>query len=261
MKIKLFYGISFLFTISSIYSGVVLVSVPKCGTFLAIKCIKAITKLNYSPHTKTWISPNTIDFNKPFLAGHTIYSNDYSSLIKQKKSKGILILRDPRDQCVSFIYYVKNNSKVWPFLAKMDFDKALSYWMQHTSAIYSSSKLWKDPQILSFKGIDDLYKKYLPWINDPSFYTTTFEKLVGSQGGGSEEDQIQEIMNIAQHIGYPIDIKSATQIGNSLFGNRTFREGQIGSWKKHFTQEHKNLFKQIGGQLLIDLGYEQDLNW
>lgn len=244
------------------HSGIVLTSVPKCGTHLAIKCIKAITGLSFSGHTNTWISPNAHDFNKPFLAGHMIYSEKHSALIRQKKSRGILILRDPRDQCISWLYFVRNtHSGVWPLLAQMDFNEALSYWIQHTSATYSSLPLWKDPQILSFEGIDDLYGKYLPWIDHPSFYTTTFEKLVGARGGGSTEDQIQEIINIAQHIGHPISIERATQIANTLFGTRTFREGQIGAWKKHFTQEHKDLFKQIGGQLLIDLGYEQDLNW
>jgi hypothetical protein len=41
----------------------------------------------------------------------------------------------------------------------------------------------------------------------------------------------------------------------------TFRSGKTGEWKKHFTQEHKNIFKDVAGDLLIRLGYEKDNNW
>lgn len=41
----------------------------------------------------------------------------------------------------------------------------------------------------------------------------------------------------------------------------TFRKGQTGGWKKHFTSDQKKLFKKVAGQLLIDLGYEKDFNW
>ena len=47
-----------------------------------------------------------------------------------------------------------------------------------------------------------------------------------------------------------------------FFGDSvTFHKGQIGAWKTEFTENHKKLFKEIAGQLLIDLGYEKDYNW
>ena len=73
---------------------------------------------------------------------------------------------------------------------------------------------------------------------------------------------MREIMNIARHIGIPVNRKRALEIANQLFGGTaTFRKGQIGAWKKEFTQEQKELFKEHAGQLLIDLGYEKDYNW
>ncbi len=41
----------------------------------------------------------------------------------------------------------------------------------------------------------------------------------------------------------------------------TFRSGKTGEWKKHFTDEHKALFKEVAGDLLIKLGYEKDREW
>ena len=41
----------------------------------------------------------------------------------------------------------------------------------------------------------------------------------------------------------------------------TFRSGKTGEWKKYFNDEHKNLFKDVAGDLLVQLGYEKDDNW
>jgi len=41
----------------------------------------------------------------------------------------------------------------------------------------------------------------------------------------------------------------------------TFRSGKTGEWKKDFTDEHKQIFKDIAGDLLIKLGFETNLHW
>jgi hypothetical protein len=41
----------------------------------------------------------------------------------------------------------------------------------------------------------------------------------------------------------------------------TFRKGQPGNWREHFTPANKALFKDVAGELLIQLGYERDNNW
>lgn len=39
------------------------------------------------------------------------------------------------------------------------------------------------------------------------------------------------------------------------------RKGVAGDWKTTFTEEDKRVFKEIAGNLLIELGYEEDNNW
>ena len=42
----------------------------------------------------------------------------------------------------------------------------------------------------------------------------------------------------------------------------TYRKGKTGDWKEHFTNEHKELFKESDkNNWLIRLGYEDDRNW
>lgn len=39
------------------------------------------------------------------------------------------------------------------------------------------------------------------------------------------------------------------------------QKGQAGNWKTFFNEKDKAIFKEIAGDLLVDWGYEQDLNW
>ena len=54
----------------------------------------------------------------------------------------------------------------------------------------------------------------------------------------------------------PILIR-AIQPGKS----HTFRSGKTGSWREYFTKEHKKLFLDVAGDLLIRLGYEKSNDW
>jgi hypothetical protein len=40
-----------------------------------------------------------------------------------------------------------------------------------------------------------------------------------------------------------------------------YRKGVAGDWKNHFTEEDRRVFKEEAGELLIRLGYEDDLDW
>ena len=40
-----------------------------------------------------------------------------------------------------------------------------------------------------------------------------------------------------------------------------YRKGIAGDWKNHFTEEDRRAFKEEAGELLIQLGYERDLDW
>ena len=42
---------------------------------------------------------------------------------------------------------------------------------------------------------------------------------------------------------------------------RFYRKGIAGDWKNHFNEENKRIFKEIAGDLLIQLGYEKDFDW
>jgi hypothetical protein len=52
-------------------------------------------------------------------------------------------------------------------------------------------------------------------------------------------------------------------LGSAINPSRspTFRSGKTGEWEKYFTEEHKKIFKDAAGDLLVKLGYEKDNAW
>jgi len=68
-----------------------------------------------------------------------------------------------------------------------------------------------------------------------------------------------------QWLGVIIDRKSFTKLAGRQKGTEDprnhYRKGIAGDWMNHLAGANKALFKEQWGRLLIDLGYEQDLDW
>lgn len=250
---------------AEVYENVIVTSIPKCGTNLIIKCINEITKKGYYTNANNFLILDPYGYTgtvyDEFCVTHAIASQENIAIVENKGFRGIFIYRDPRDQIVSLAYYIKNLNSEWPNLTDLTIDHLIEELIVNIPII-KNTNLWSMDELNMFKGIDTFYYSYLDWLHHPLIYSTTFEKLVGVRGGGSQEEQLKEINNIANHLGYTLSYQELLQISDSLFGNSsTFRNGRVGSWKSHFSEKQKQLFKQVAGGLLIELGYENDYNW
>ncbi|MDR3645966.1 MAG: sulfotransferase domain-containing protein [Candidatus Babeliales bacterium] len=240
-------------------------SIPKGGTHLLVKCLDMITKktprlFNY-PHQKyiDELDPNSFNY----FATHTPYSAEYFQLIKSKKFKIFFIYRDPRDQIVSFASYIPKYPKVWPNLVSYSVKELISRLINYLPDSYDFIYKYNAGQQKSSSfNVASFYKLYLPWMQFKEVCCVKFEDLIGMQGGGSNEKQEKLVKEISNHINVKLTNEEIKNIISNLWGkSMTFRKGVIGEWKDSFTHVDKQNFKQIAGQLLIDLGYEKDLNW
>lgn len=242
---------------NNIDKKIFITTVPKAGTGLLSKLIQLITNRESAFSKDIFeLDPMSEINSQIFIVSHAIYKFQYQEHLT-KNVKGLFLLRDPRDLIVSLAHWIKKTN-AWPAeVTDLPMKQLIS-------------KLIHEARLIIFRTnktsntIDALYREdYLPWLKQEAIYTTYFEKLVGPHGGGTKQEQIQEIIAIANHCGKSISESEALSIASKSFGvsGGTFREGKIGSWKKHFTPQHKLEFKQIAGQLLIDLGYEKNLSW
>lgn len=276
-------------------SHAILISPPKAGTWMLERTVGHITKkqnvawkmLYYdmqSSSIKAQAYREMSLFTPPldlfdactnlvaddYMLSHLVWDKAYEDILSKKQFKVILIIRDPRDQLVSRTFYMLKHTNLFPGIAHLSFDQLL---LGLIGADTQPEQLFPDllnshlsyqqkPLSKAISHIKKFYEPFLPWQKSVLCYTTTFEKLVGKRGGGSDELQRKEIENIAAHLGIMLDVPEIDSVAQAIFGRTdTFREGQIGSWKKHFTDEHKQAFKKVASDLLIALGYEVDNNW
>ncbi len=241
------------------------ISIAKSGTHLLIRCIRLLsqTQFHFTGHHATpqhiESSLGNLASNK-FLVSHIPYSPHSAAIIKKHQAKVLFTYRDPRDLVISFANYIRANdcskapNQAWPMARNMSFDDIINSLIEKGELYH----FW--PGII---GIDQYYKAFMPWAHFENCLPIRFEDLIGPKGGGSLETQYETIKTIAQHlqiISLPEE-KFLHVIDNLFGGESTFRQGQIGAWKTGLNKQQKELFKKVAGKLLIDLGYENDMDW
>jgi hypothetical protein len=164
-----------------------------------------------------------------------------------------VIFRDPRDVVVSHVFYVTDMEARHVhheyYTSLPDFDSRLNV-----------SILGRPDAGVEFPDIAARFAPYLGWLDRPEVLSLHFEDLIQNRA-----DALTRIMDHLL-VCTPIPVPRH-QILDSLEGSinpkrsPTFRSGKTGEWKKHFTPEHKKIFKNVAGELLIRLGYEKDNYW
>jgi len=163
------------------------------------------------------------------------------------------IFRDPRDVVVSHVFYVTDMESRHVhhsyYQSLPDFDARLK-----------ASILGRPDADVEFLNIAERFAPYMDWLNHPEVLTIHFEDLIN--------DRLQTLTRIMDHFVNRVPLQTPRNlILDSLESainptkSPTFRSGKTGEWKKHFTTEHKKIFKDAAGDLLVKLGYEKDNDW
>jgi hypothetical protein len=169
------------------------------------------------------------------------------------------IFRDPRDVAVSHVFYVTdmepNHVHHAYYQSLPDFDARLKV-----------SILGLPGADVEFPDIPGRFAPYLSWLDQPSVMKIHFEDLIHDRAG--------TLNRIIDHFlaRIPLQAPRSTRARKGMLleslelsinpgKSPTFRSGKTGEWKKYFTDEHKKTFKEVAGDLLIRLGYEEDNSW
>ena len=162
----------------------------------------------------------------------------------EKKCVNFFIKRDPRDRIVSLLNHYRNI---------------------HLSDLRLES-VDSDPERLLLMIRKDLRKftlHFMGWLTSPASVVLDFSKLMGAHGGfATDRDALGEMRKIARALDIAITDAALGKIYRDSFGHGwNFFRGKVNSWKDYFNEEHKRAAKEEIGDLLIELGYEKDLNW
>jgi hypothetical protein len=163
------------------------------------------------------------------------------------------IFRDPRDVVVSHVFYVTDMEARHVhhdyYVSLPDFDSRLK-----------TSILGLPDSKVEFPDITGRFAPYLNWLDRPEVMAIHFEDLI--------LDHVATLNRIIDHFLRRVPLPAPRQLileslESSINPKKspTFRSGKTGEWKKHFTDEHRRIFKDVAGDLLVKLGYEKNNNW
>jgi hypothetical protein len=105
------------------------------------------------------------------------------------------------------------------------------------------------------------YEGVFQWLEQKNVMCIRFEDLINNRDA-TLNSMLDEVESTGYKIPTPREkalsvLVEAIQPGKS----HTFRSGKTGGWREHFTEEHRKLFKDVAGDLLVKLGYEKNNDW
>ncbi len=164
------------------------------------------------------------------------------------------IYRDPRDMLVSQVHYATDMYEEHGMHA---YYKSLPDFGARLSAAIAGV----DRDGLKMVSVRQRYEGVFQWLAQPGVLSLRFEDFIHDR-----DATLCAMLDHVEKTGYRIPtprpqclaiLTDAIQPRKS----HTFRSGKTGGWREHFTDEHKRLFKDVAGDLLVRLGYEPNNDW
>ena len=186
-------------------------------------------------------------------SAHLFAMPDAVKRVCSSKFVPYFIFRDPRDVVVSHVFYVTDmeahhvHHKYYQSLP--DFNSRLT-----------ASILGRPDANVEFLNIADRFAPYLGWLDQAEVLAIHFEDLIKDRAAALTRIMDHLLQRVPLHTPRQLILESLETSINPK-KSPTFRSGKTGEWEKYFTDEHKKIFKDAAGDLLVKLGYEKDNDW
>jgi len=163
------------------------------------------------------------------------------------------IFRDPRDVVVSHVFYVTDMETRH---VHHDYYRSLPDF----NARLNVSILGRPDANTEFLNISDRFAPYLGWLDHDQVLAIHFEDLIHDRAAALTRIMVHLLSRAPLQADSEL-ILDALETSINPKKSPTFRSGKTGEWKKYFTDEHKKIFKDAAGELLLKLGYEKNNDW
>jgi len=164
------------------------------------------------------------------------------------------IYRDPRDMLVSQIFFATDMHEEH---GMHDYYNSLPDFSARLTVAITGI----DRDGLHMVSVRQRYEGVFQWLETPGVMCLRFEDLINNRDA-TLNAMLAEVEKAGYHI--PTPREQALSILVEAIQPRkshTFRSGKTGGWREHFTDEHKTLFKDVAGDLVVRLGYEKTNDW
>lgn len=110
-------------------------------------------------------------------------------------------------------------------------------------------------------SVKQRYEGVFQWLEQPNVLCIRFEDLINHR-----DATLNAMLDEMEKTSYRMPTPRAEALSVLVESiqpkkSHTFRAGKTGSWREFFTEEHKKLFKDVAGDLVVKLGYETNNDW
>jgi hypothetical protein len=237
---------------------------PKTGTTWMLKMVESLpgyhTVGNFDGEISRYrdVQPGEV------VHGHDWYTPELAEILAGSDVRAILMVRDPRDQLVSRVFHIlRVTSHAWhQDLKSLSLDDALLLLIEGRD----------DQGLPGMRTMIELTQSWL--VGAADVVCIRYEELLAETD--REFRRVLKHLRISAPDSLVQSIVSRNQFERMTNGrkfwkqgrkqgqadpNSHFRKGITGDWKNHLKAIHVQKFKEVAGDKLIELGYEQDLNW
>ena len=236
---------------------VVLNSLPKSGTHLLESLFFQLPLMRHCGHktlrieTQSPIKPKLQLISSlkkgQFMLAHMQFHKSIIRTANDNEVKIVCLIRDPRDVLMSHLNYIEN----------MDVTQKSHNFI----ALYNSRIDKLNAMIEGKKGVLEPFPvvldKFHLWINQPEILCVKFEHLIGPNGGGDKQDQINTVKKICDFISIEMKASELEKICKNIYSvkSSTFNKGKTGNWKNVLNEEEKKWLNNILFQQLNNFGF------
>jgi len=188
-----------------------------------------------------------------YILGHIPWTPALNPILDALNYHHIFIIRHPCAVISSTIPFVLDTGKM-PARHFLETDLAPMSVLQRVNFLLEGGYAAKAG--VEIKSFAEVYRSMLSWDKDSSCLAIRFEDLVGEQGGGSLERQIDTVGRIALHLGVPLDDTIDAKLKEIYNPTaRTFRIGKIDAWKQSMEGEIVQRIAEYCEPLCQEAGY------
>ncbi len=186
--------------------------------------------------------------------GYVEASPENLAVIAKPERVNYFIYRDPRDMLVSQVFFATDmhtgHGMHDYYNSLPDFDARLKV---------AITGIQQDD--LYMVSVRDRYTGVFKWLEQEHVMCIRFEDLINNR-----DETLLAMLDQVEKTGYQIPTprdKALAILVEAINPKKshTFRSGKTGGWVDHFSDENKALFKEVSGDLLERLGYEESNNW
>ena len=246
-------------------------AMPKSGSHLLTQVLEGLTQLG--PFVNPGFPPvNRSEGNQPLppdlvlanvcamrpgdIRYEYIHAREpYLSLFAAPDRATVFIYRDPRDMLISHVFY------------------ATDMYAGHGMHRYYTEVLTTMEERLNaaiegvmepgfeLSSVSQRYDAYMKWLDHPGVLCLRFEDLILDRDAA-----LGRLLDYLETRGFTTPVPRPQAVATLATGiaphkSGTFRKGQPGNWREHFTDGNKARFKGVAGDLLVRLGYEASDEW